>query len=121
MAKPKNPKSNAPKKTKAPKPGQQEAAETSEKPTNASVGPVTGTLEGKPDSVKQPASQKVGKAHATPKAVLEQKVVKAFGAVEKILLETNGNAKKQPRQLRWALKSLDAAKDAALRHVKHNG
>jgi hypothetical protein len=97
-------------KSKAAKP------KTTKKATNASVGPIAGTLETKPDAPKvatpAPRDRKARDA-------AEQKVNEQFNAIEKTLLDTNKD-KKQPRQLRWALRSLDAAKDAALRHIKHN-
>jgi hypothetical protein len=89
---------------------------------DASVGPVKGSLETKPDvpAIKPVEGLKVGKPVSKSKTVYEQEVNEQFNTIEKTLLATN-DAKKQPRQLRWALKSLDAAKDAALRHIRHNG
>lgn len=89
------------------------------KPANspASVGPVTGTLEGEADAPAapaKPATKAKGNKDGIHSVLDEQ-----FGEIEKTLLATHSGPK-QPRQLRWALKSLDAAKDAAKRHVLHN-
>lgn len=102
----------APKATKAKAP----AADT----TNAAVGPVAGTLEGQPDAIKTTeAPAKVGKTSKKSQALVAQSIEEQFAAIQKTLEGTNSD-KKQPRQLRWALRALEAAKDAALRHVQHN-
>jgi ATP-dependent Lon protease len=56
---------------------------------------------------------------ATEKKATEKLLNEQFDAIKQTLLKTH-EGKKQPRQLRWALKSLEAAEDAAQRHVKHN-
>lgn len=113
-------KNNAPAKAKK-NAGKQKvpAAAPETEPATASVGPVAGTLEASPDAIKPHVGEKVGKAHKKGKALAEQAINEQFNALEKTLLETNSGPK-QPRQLRWALRSLDAAKDAALRHIRHN-
>lgn len=95
-----------PKKIKAPKAPKDQA----------SVGPITGEIEATPGA-PAPAPEKKAKKDSTALvAALEQQYV----SYKKILTDSNAG-KKQPRQLRWALKALDAAHDAALRHVRHNG
>ncbi len=116
MAKSKEPKSSKPPKApKAPK----AAKAPKEVDSAANVGPVDGTLESQPDE----AAKAVKPAKAAPKAdkhKTRDELINHFATVEKFLLATNLD-KKLPRQLRWALRALDAAKDAAVRHVHHNG
>lgn len=107
------PKANAAKKTKEDT-AKQTVAEAPESAT-ASVGPVEGTLEANPDEVNTPTPKgKKGKFGGVS-ADFGQR----FDDLAAALAATN-KEKKQPRQLRWALKALDAAKDAALRHIQHN-
>lgn len=108
----------APKEPKAPK--QPKASKApKEVDSAAAVGPIEGILEATPDQPAQ-AAKPEKKPSCVSKDDMKNKIVDLFCAVEKALLDTN-EEKKQPRALRWALKSLDAAKDAALRHVRHNG
>ncbi len=82
----------------------------------ANVGPIAGEIEEVLDEpVSQGSKKKTGKGGEKLAADLENK----FGEIAKMLSDSN-TGKKEPRQLRWALKSLDAAKDAAMRHVRHN-
>lgn len=101
-------------KPKAPKPAKAKAPEA----TNAAVGPVAGTLEGNPDEVKT-AAPKVSKASKDAQVKAAAEISAQFLVIRNMLEGTN-KEKKQPRQLRWALRAVDAAEDAALRHVQHN-
>lgn len=92
------------------------ADETTGEPVpTASVGPIKGTLEGKPDKVRK---QSAKEPEVIDKSVVAQSVEEQFAALAKTLSDTVGV--KQPRQLRWALKALEDAKDLALRHVNQN-
>lgn len=87
--------------------------------TNAAVGPVAGTLEGEPDDVKAAPAPKTTKASKVAQDKLNTNLEGQFAEIRKTL-EGTTDARKQPRQLRWALRALDAAEDAAKRHVQHN-
>lgn len=99
----------APKPAKAPKPPKTPAG-------SGSVGPIDGTLEGKPDV---PAADPAPKAPGKPNYDVEKLIKDQFAAIENTLAKTCLEGK-QPRQLRFALTALEAAKDQALRHIKHN-
>lgn len=103
-----------PKAPKAPKPPKASKA-PKEQDSAATVGPVEGTLEASEDTpTTNPA-----KAEKAPPYDVEKLLKDQFAAITNTLTKTSLGPK-QPRQLRWALKSLEAAQDAAMRHVKHN-
>ncbi len=107
------------KKAKA-KPAIETVADAEPTPeTNATVGPIAGTLETQPDEpvvpvAPKPEKKKTGEANSVTGSLADK-----FQSIRE-QLEATAKGKKQPRQLRWALKSLEAAEDAANRHIKHN-
>ncbi len=111
-------KTTAKKETKSKAPKAEKPKKTAQVEGGANVGPVAGTLEVQPDAVKAPeAAPKVGTAKAKTKDLLGRQLEEQFAAIQKTLTESC-KEKKQPRQLRWALRSLDDAKDLAVRYVK---
>lgn len=68
----------------------------------------------KAEPIKNEAPKK-----ASNKAALTAKLAVQFGAVRDTLTSTNSGLK-QPRQLRWALKTLAMAEEAAARAVQHS-
>lgn len=89
----------------------------------------------KTDAKKAAGKQKVGKAHppaSVPgdapvgkavekaRALLAQGLNEKFDAIHKTLSDTNKGGGKQPRALVQALEALDAARNAAARHIQHN-
>jgi len=113
-------KTSSPSKTpKAPKPEKAKKLTAAEgTPSEASVGPIDGTLEEQSDEIKNTEVAKT-RASKKNKIVLEATLTEQFEAIRKTLNGSNSD-KKQPRKLRWAQKALDAAEHAALLHVKHN-
>lgn len=87
--------------------------------SQANVGPVNGTLETEPAAPAAPIGGVKGKAAAKKAAgVLSQdQVAEGFKGLADALKATSKGAK-MPRQLRWALKSLDAAQDQVMRYME---
>lgn len=104
--------STPPKSAPAAKPSSQEGADPASPVTASS--PETGPAK------KLAKAQAVAGDADPAKTKVHDALEQAFKTVADILHTTAEDPKKHPRQLRWALKALDAAHVAAKNHVDRN-